>query len=636
MRRCFLQEAAILPDALTPSLRIMESIRPLSGFQLPFQKRLSNLYNDTKKSSDFVKDPIHNEGDPDMKALHRKLRIQKDRLVSWGLEWSDPTQSAAEIDESLSRAGLSEVVGSIMSTTKDILAEAEPLWLSSKQDVQSPRPSPDRKPPLVQWDKGRFEDLVRDLTTSIDTLFDLSRTRSYGVAPRRLSKATYKTAPSAEDFRPFESTRIQTPQQIDPQTLTHLRPMQGQDAGVPSREVVFMSKTAYSELTRGASIKEPWSALLLEYATFDSIFSITGITPPMARFEKISAALQQDPQRAPGTWTGLPRLLGYFEDIENSRIGLVYRFPPSFNAVSFESPRQHPSCKVPTCIASMPTLQDLLSLPDSEPPLEAKFRLAYNLTNTVFDLHARGITHGNLINRNVSFCHRSKDGNVLDEAADVRRPLVSSFHLFDDTSSPQPSSLARHPLADRTVTKSALPRTTDDRVLELYSLAMMLLSIGLWKNLDDLATTQAATGSVPSSALDELAIRCGSLYMKAVQACWNAVDDEVAGRGSGEGLLSSVQVKATRFLEACCILDGVSGFEERLSNELHDGGAKHQHPPASTFKDVRDFKLPLSPPSDVKQLMPLPDSIPEPEMVDPESDGEWCSSLGRLSTGLTY
>ncbi len=101
----------------------MESFLPRGGFQLPFQRRLSRLYNDTKKSSDFVKESAPSLDDPDIKALHRKLRIQKDRLVSWGLEWSDPNQ-AAEIDESLSKAGLSDLVGSIMATIKDILAEA--------------------------------------------------------------------------------------------------------------------------------------------------------------------------------------------------------------------------------------------------------------------------------------------------------------------------------------------------------------------------------------------------------------------------------------------------------------------------------------------------------------------------------
>ncbi|KPM43683.1 hypothetical protein AK830_g2874 [Neonectria ditissima] len=580
----------------------MESFLPLGGFQLPFQKRLSRLYNDTKKSSDFVKEPVQNEEDPEIKALHRKLRIQKDRLVSWGLEWSDPTQSA-EIDESLSKAGLSEVVGSIMSTIKDILAEAEPLWLSSKRMIQGKQTSQDSKPPLVQWDKSRFEDLVNDLTTSIDTLYDLSRTRSSAANPRRPSKTLFKSSTTLDDFRPFESTRMQTPQQIDPQTLTHLRQRQGDKSSNP-REVVFMSKTAYSELTHGTT-RQPWAPLLLEYATFDSIYAMTGIMPPMARFEKLSAGLQQDPQRSPGTWTGLPRLLGYFEDLENSRLGLVYRFPPSFNAVSFERLTKNP-------LYSLPTLGDLLSRSDSEPKLEAKFRLAHNLMNTVFDMHARGVTHGDLVDKNICFCDAvTSEPGVNNGEVDIRRPLVASFDLFSDETTVAAPNLSRHPLDPRNTPTSPLAKNTDQRVLDLYSLAMLLLSIGLWTKLETLAPDSSTF--VPDSFLDQLAVRCGSLYMKAVQACWSAVDDELAGRSSGEALLSTVQARASRFSEACCILDGVSGLEERLDQEVqaevHPSPANHLVTSMSkTSKDSKDTKDSMSARRPFSEKQPLVES----------------------------
>ncbi|UNI19343.1 hypothetical protein JDV02_005532 [Purpureocillium takamizusanense] len=582
----------------------MESFLPVGGFQLPFQRRLSRLYNDTKKSSDFVKEPVRNEEDPEIKGLHRKLRIQKDRLVSWGIEWSDPNQSA-EIDESLSQAGLSEVVGSIMSTIKDILAEAEPLWLSSKRIVEGPRSSPDKKPPLVQWDKGRFEDLVRDLTSSIDTLYDLSRTRAGGV-PRRMSKtAAFKS--SADDYRPFESSRMQTPQQIDPQTLTHLSSMDGTH-GANARQVVFMSKTAYSELTQGTT-REPWAPLLLEYATFDSIYATTGIMPPMARFEKLSAGLQQDPQRAPGTWTGLPRLLGYFEDMENSRLGLVYRFPPSFNAVSFEKLTQNP-------LYSLPTLGGLLSRPDAEPLLEAKFRLAYNLTNTIFDMHARGVTHGNLIDANISFCDLPKSGEDASKSVDIRRPLVSSFDLFPEDDAPANFSIWRHPLDPRTAQASPLTKSTDERVLELYSLAMVLLSVGLWEKLESLAP-ELATAPLSSSLMERLAVKCGSLYAKAVEACWLAPDEEASGNTAGEALLSSVQVRVSRYLEACCILDGVSGLEDRLTQELRSHASENRQPTASV-------KSPTHYPVDRKVLAQEPSGAPKAlekaDVADVETD----------------
>ncbi|TPX10409.1 uncharacterized protein E0L32_008628 [Thyridium curvatum] len=552
---------------------------PMGGFQLPFQRRLSRLYNDTKKSSDFVKDTVQNEEDPEIKAMHRKLRIQKDRLVTWGLEWSDPSQSAEVlIDSSLSKAGLSEVVGSIMSTIKDILAEAEPLWLSSKRfvgETDAPKSAGDKKMPIVTWDKGRFEDLVRDLTTSIDTLYDLSRTRSSATSQAARSKL-YKSGSSMEDLRPFESSRMQTPQHIDPQTLTHLQSMQAEPMTESAsthklRDIVFMSKQAYSGLTPTGTTRQPYSPLLLEYAPFDPIYSTTGIMPSMTRFEKLSAGLQTEPQRSPGSWTGLPRLLGYFEDMEHSRLGLVYQFPLNFNPVSFENLTQNP-------LYNLCSLSDLLAKPDFEPKLEAKFRLAYNLANTVFDMHARGITHGNLIDTNISFCNTTgTEPGLSSGEVDIRRPLISAFDLFPDSLLHDPSvgtlvSLYRHPLDPRTAAQSGqtpVVVNADPKVFDLYSLAMLLLSIGLWTNLENLVTHPTST-SIPESVLEQLAIRCGTLYTKAVQTCWTAIDKELAGRVTGDTLLARVQVKASRFLEACCILDGVSGLEERLSDDLGD------------------------------------------------------------------
>lgn len=198
----------------------MESL--FGSLPIPFHRRLTKIYIDTKSSYDFVKEPVQAAEDPELLLLHRKLRIQKDRLVSWGLEWSDPSQSP-DIDESINKAGLSELVGSVMSTIKEILAEAEPLWQSSKRPSDdravSEKSVVDRKAPLIVWDKTRFEDLVRDLTMSIDTLYDLSRTRQSAraatAAKVESSSTSDEKSPIVEE-RAFQSTRMQTPKQIDP------------------------------------------------------------------------------------------------------------------------------------------------------------------------------------------------------------------------------------------------------------------------------------------------------------------------------------------------------------------------------------------------------------------------------------
>jgi len=578
----------------------MDSFIPMGGVQLPaFQRRLSRLYNDTKKSSDFVKEPAHHaEADPEIKSLHRKLRIQKDRFVSWGLEWSDPNQSAEVlIDKSLSKAGLSEVVGSIMSTIKDILAEAEPLWNSSRRlagESVEPDPPPRRgeKIRMVVWDKSRFEDLIRDLTASVDTLYDLSRTRSsYAQPSAAVRRALSTPSPAPEDLRPFESSRIQTPRQIDPASLTNLRSMQAEPMTElaeqdRAREIVFMTRQAYADLTQDRQHHAP---LLLEYAAFDSIYSMTGISPPMARFEKVSAGLQSEPQRSPGSWTGLPRLLGYFEEMDNSRFGLVYQFPRTFNPVTFEHLTQNP-------LYNLCSLADLLARPDFEPKLEAKFRLAANLANTVFDMHARGITHNNLVGENISFCNAvgtdPEVSGITQGEVDIRRPLISSFDLFSDPQSPddgaRPFSLYKHPLDPRNSAQSPLASNADSKTFDLYSLAMILLSVGLWTKLENLVPNMESP-TLPESVLEQLAIRCGTLYMKAVQACWNAVDQEMTGSRTTEQIVSRVQFKASRYLEACCILDGVSNLDERLGDDM--GEPRPEPVQSSTPGPSSDSKL---------------------------------------------
>lgn len=536
---------------------------PQGGYQLPVQRRLSRLYNDTKKSSDFVKEPVQNAEDPDIKSLHRKLKIQNDRLVTWGLEWSDPGHQDI-IDDSLSKAGLSEVVGSIMSTIKEILAEAEPLWASSRRQAGALPPLGDKKIPIVAWDKARFEDLVRDLTTSIDTLYDLSRTRSNAASSARARP--YQGA-STEDLRAFESTRMQTPQQVNPQTLTSLRdrqpiPMSETTPDVHTRDIVYMSKQAYSDLTRNNG--RPYTALLLEHAEFDPMYSATGIMPDMSRFEKLSAGLQTEPQRSPGSWTGLPQLLGYFEDMDNSRLGLVYHFPPGFNPISYE-PLTH------NTLNTLCSLSDLLARPDFEPTLEAKFRLAYNLANTVFDMHARGITHGNLTNSSISFCKAvGVEPGMGAGEVDIRRPLISSFDLFPESfqeGSTPTTSLYRHPLDPKTTAQQSLLSNPDSKSFDVYSLGMLLLSIGMWTNLENLVSSPSAT-SVPEVVLEQLAKNCGTLYMKAVQTCWKAVDEELAAGTESNQVMTRVQVSASRYLEVCAILDSVGGLEDRLSSDL--------------------------------------------------------------------
>jgi hypothetical protein len=529
------------------------------------------MYTDTKSSYDFVKEPVQSAEDPELLSLHRKLRIQKDRLVSWGLEWSDPSQSP-DIDESINKAGLSELVGSVMSTIKEILAEAEPLWQSSKRPTYDEKATgPEKsKAALIVWDKSRFQDLVRDLTMSIDTLYDLSRTRQSArkSSPVKDSESTTSIqARNPQEERQFESTRMQAPQQIDPSSLIWPRDLKSVQPGTlqpakSSRQIVFMRRPSVLPDSRKYGASVPAVPVLLEYANYDPIYSITGITPSMTRFEKLFAALSQAYISTERILSGLLHLIGYFEEAEHSRFCLLYALPTHFGPVDIESPR----------MPSITILSDLLYSNMYEPSLEVKYRLAYNVASAVFDLHSKGVVHGNIISSNVLFIeHQSYNRPDLSQV-NMRQSFLASFDLFSDNPTDgndpavTPASLYRHGLDPRTTRYTRF--TSETKSLDLYSLAMLLLEIGLWTSIHDIFPM--AVSSVPENPADvlkELAARCGSLYVKAVQACWNAPDEELASKTRPDVMHQKVFWKVSKALNTCCAIDESSEEDSEESDD---------------------------------------------------------------------
>lgn len=559
------------------------------------------MYTDTKSSYDFVKEPVQSAEDPELMLLHRKLRIQKDRLVSWGLEWSDPSQSP-DIDESINKAGLSELVGSVMSTIKEILAEAEPLWQSSKRSSDEKiTVSEKSKTSLITWDKSRFEDLVRDLTMSIDTLYDLSRTRQSARKASVLRASESSTSLQAKspvlEERQFESTRMQTPQQIDPASIIWPRDLKSMQPGMLSpakapRQIVFMRRpTSLPDARKTGAQSLPTVPVLLEHAPYDPIYSVTGIMPSMTRFEKLFAALSQAYISSDRLLSGLLRLIGYFEEAEHSRFCLLYALPTHFGPVDIESPR-------------MPTisiLSDLLCSHSYEPSLEVKYRLAYNVANAVFDLHSKGVVHGNVVSSNVLFIeHQSQTRNRMDlTQVNMRQSFLTSFDLFSDnatdSSEPAEISLYRHPLDPRITRYTRL--TSESKSLDLYGLAMLLLEIGLWTTIGEIFPHVPAIPENPVGVFKQLASRCGSLYMKAVQACWNSPADELSQRARPDVMHQKVFWKVSKALDACCAIDEASDDENASDDSppIPSSPMKSSLPSTPMRRTPRDQKPPILP-----------------------------------------
>ncbi|KAK2744687.1 hypothetical protein FQN55_006606 [Onygenales sp. PD_40] len=144
-----------------------------------FQRRLTKLYTDTKSSCENFSSASKPNDDPELVALNRNFRTQKDRLLAWGLDWSDASAAQPnDIDEALAEAGFSDVVASVMSSIQELLNEAERL--QQPDGVKSPDGLGKVGAIKATWtaeEITRSKQLLDELTTHIETLYDLSRSR---------------------------------------------------------------------------------------------------------------------------------------------------------------------------------------------------------------------------------------------------------------------------------------------------------------------------------------------------------------------------------------------------------------------------------------------------------------------------
>lgn len=224
------------------------------------QRRLTKMYSDTKTSCESVTTASKANDDPELVALHRNFRTQKDRLLAWGLDWSDASAAQPnDIDESLTEAGFSDVVASVMSSIQELLNEAERLQHMGAADLPpkgtttagSDLPSKDNKdglshlPVKTHWtneDISRSNALLKELTSCIDTLYDLSRSRrnmttnmsSGGQQPTPKSKSRSKHAKSPEDsFYPLSGdSKIPPTKEVYDSPTAELR----ETAGSPKQQ----------------------------------------------------------------------------------------------------------------------------------------------------------------------------------------------------------------------------------------------------------------------------------------------------------------------------------------------------------------------------------------------------------------
>jgi len=561
-------------------------------------RRLTQIYTDTKRSYEHVVRINEDWSNPRLSTTYLKLRIQKDRLVAWGLEWADSGASqTGDIDGSLDRAGISDLVESIMTSINALLDEAERLRPQPSMQLPVPGAFPDAKmlsrfgkeAEQSNRDLTRLDDIVRDLTTSIDTLCDLSRLqqairKELSTTQERLLDNKSEKSGNIEAFvkreilsdskgkahdatSPFGSWSC-----IDFDQLRIPQNTNTPGSSPPSYETVAASaEDRILAYFRHAPASETDFNLpvLLEFSSLEDS-STAGVHPPR-RFDELLEILQASPLLDGSACTATLRLLGWFKDHQKSRYGLVYELPhfPIYQRPGYLPTSAHGYSSQPQSLLSF--LQHGADTDSSNMPnLEDRFRLAFNLASSVLYFHTKGVTHRNINSNNVLFFPgeqtvTSPEVKSWKEGV-IRKPFVASFdQCAEDVPNGQEepfiSSIYRHPRTIRGLRTSFRP------AYDLYSLGLILLEIGLWMPLSKLWKTRYTRADfkirLQTVYVRKLAAKCGAMYMQLVDDCLRAGDEH---RPPRRVALSDAHHQSTRLqtdlywdvvkpLERCCAID---------------------------------------------------------------------------------
>jgi hypothetical protein len=570
-------------------------------------RRLTQLYSDTKTTCDAVVEQDAKDT-PESHALHRKFRIQKDRLITWGVDWSDNSKGKqGDIDESVEEAGMTETVTSVLGTIKEILDEAEKMHPGTSAAGGGKTMSGEKsRPDLPSWaaaDKSRYEDLIKDLTTSIDILYDLSRNRraqrshERAISPAKAAPHHSASTPVflSPDYNASDLTlvnpatfplnahipRSHLPPKLDPADL-----ILPDEEPPPYESVGSTSVRVIGRLRSRHSSTNPWktdgsrsieTCVLIDYACYDPAYRLTGVSPSTQRLENLLSILTKLSNNQ--SFHGTLKCLGYFEDPKQPRFGLVFELPTSVYSGPADSHKPVEELKPVTLLSVLQTgSKSLHNSNSATPPLEDRFRLAFTLALTFSKIHGDNFLHEDVNSHNIMVFKKNRRHSPNSRALQysLRSPVICSFDLFSDfdidDAKPTPTlNIYRHP-EDPKFTGNKDQKYNAN--FDLYGLGLVLLEIGLWQPLLDLWKQKYTLSDFKQRIEDvyirRLASKCGTAYMQVVRDCFWAADV----KGDDAIDVPQVYTRILTRLQRCCMLDeSEPGFD---LSELRPGATPVQ------------------------------------------------------------
>ena len=567
--------------------------------------RLTKLYSDAKRSYRHAVPTLTGNDIPEVSSLHRKSCIQKDRLIAWGFEWTDDRDVASEgtIDESVERAGFTEVVESVLQNIVQIIQQLD----RTHQRTAPPAPlaltgDPDEK----IWnssDLAHYEDLIRDLTNAIDLLCDLSRTRRTMQQEKSTHSQATSSSVSDEKRKVYEynlanvSSRGPSqhpsfyghPEPAKPSTeslkmdrssliMPEEAPPPYDNFGMPTAVRNFgRLRTSNSHTDfKGNFHPETTIPVMVEYTSYDAVYQNKGVPLPLNRLEQLAGILT-NPDCRPDC---LLRLIGYFEERSRPCLGLVYEIPEALR------PRDPDDCLPASSMRPISLLNLLQTTSRSQhssssaghpavPALEERFSLASNLASGFSYLLSHEFSHQDVNSSGVTFfpapaAHLSSSPSSALQYA-IRKPVLCSFDLFTEyeiDTSPDylNQNIYRHPEDPRIKGPESSPE--HHARFEIYSLGLVLLEIGLWIPLADIFKEKYSLKDF-SIRLEKiwvrrLASKCTTAFMQAVQECLTAGMDQNISQDSLRKSYERVCAK----LQKCCSLDEDDSTETSASRSM--------------------------------------------------------------------
>ena len=614
-------------------------------------RRLTQLFADTKRSYENIVQTRHDG--PELSSLHLKLRIQKDRLIAWGIQWSDRSaaaQNGEDIDGLLDKAGIGDLVASIMSSIRELLDEAERLQPS--QPVHIPGAYGDMKSYAGSvggsgWSAGnlrRLEEILKDLTTSIDTLCDLSKPRLEDLykiessSSGRDEKDIYENnSPVAEKSSYLgtsvvkqHATIIPTPSHTDDLTYSvriapsYLRlkvPGEILGASPPSYESIATSLENRALAYLSCSILPANSSkpstveevpVLLDYGPSYGNVKVEDLRPVSSRFEELLLSLLRLAEEPVQKYTGILQLQGWSVDAEQSRCAYVYKIP-SFDEAGINHQGHHLQPRSLLSFLQNGGDTDINNMPS----LENRYQLAFNVASSVSRVHSMGITHRNVNSDNIIFFLDTNSASVNDRAWKgpiIRKPYLTAFNQL-----PLGYSIAED---DRNFSGvyhyPGLVNGTSSsytRLHDYYSLGLVLLEIGLWMPIGKFWKSKYTRRDFKSRLQDiylkKLAAKCGTGYMNAVLYCMTAADDNPGGYHYGVSpdqtssmAESTFHLEVIQALSRCCLIEKNTDSDSTIASHLghsaqrstsqRDAAIQHSEAHNSTHGHVEGKKSSLN------------------------------------------